>query len=77
MDNTEVSILCAIIFAIILICVMISMKRGDEGFDPSLRVAAGVGGPDYGDPVGQYYQQIQDMRNRYFMETGKEYPYKW
>lgn len=62
---------------VIIFIVLITQKKMGEGFDPSLRIAAGVGGPDYGDPVGQFYNQIQNERNRYFLETGKEYPYNW
>lgn len=57
--------------------VLLSYRKSGEGFDPSLRIAAGVGGPDYGDPVGQFYDQIQDARRRYFLETGRQYPYNW
>lgn len=71
-------IIIGLILAIIIVLIMFKKqaKRG-EGFDPSLRVAAGVGGPDYGDPVGQFYDQIQAMRQKYYLETGKEYPYNW
>lgn len=62
---------------LVILIVLFSYKKIGEGFDPSLRVAAGVGGPDYGDPVGQFYDQIQQMRHQYFLETGKEYPYNW
>jgi len=62
---------------LVLVIVLISFRKIGEGFDPSLRVAAGVGGPDYGDPVGQFYNQIQEMRQQYRAETGKEYPYNW
>ena len=63
------------LLALILVLSMLN-KRESYGQDASIRMAAGLAGPDLGDPIGVFARQIEEAKMDYFRKYGRMPPYR-
>lgn len=66
-----------LLFIIVIVVLFVLWSQGyfnckdNYGQFPGIRPYVGVAGPDYGDPVGQFLQQVEEMKKEYREKADK------